>query len=271
MWNLPPPPEFQGLHPDKPLRIYQRNMPHWRQEGATYFATFRLGDSLPQAKLQELERIREEFYHRHPPPNTDEELDKLTREVGVRVENWLDHGYGDCHLRHRQHADFMVQALHYFDIKSDLSSPAARPSQAVINSVEQPSQAVLDENASSTDFDKSASPKIIVPRYELDCYVLMANHVHAIVRPLDDALFPLESIIGSWKQFSAKKINRSLNMQGTLWQDEAFDRLIRDEEHLWRAIQYIGNNPKNAGVPKEACPLWIRPEWQALGWDFDPS
>ena len=255
MWNLPPPPGFQGLHPDKPLRIYQRNMPHWRQEGATYFATFRLGDSLPQAKLNELERVREEFYRRHPPPNTDEELEKLTREVGVRVENWLDQGYGTCHLKHRQHADFMVEALHYFDIRTDLSA----------------SQAVIDVNAPCTDLDKSESPKIVVPRYELDCYVLMANHVHAIVRPLNDAIHPLENIIGSWKQFSAKKINRSLNLQGSLWQDEAFDRLIRDEEHLWRAIQYIGNNPKNSGLPKEACPMWIRPEWQAFGWDFDPS
>ena len=260
MWNLPPPPGFQGLHPDKPLRIYYRNMPHWRQEGATYFATFRLGDSLPQAKLNELERIREEFNYRHPPPNTDEELEKLAREVGVRVENWLDQGYGACHLKHRQHADHMLQALHHFDIRSHLSSPVARPSQAV-----------LVECVSAADLDNSEVPKIIVPRYELDCYVLMANHVHAIVRPLNDAIHPLENIIGSWKQFSAKKINRSLNLQGSLWQDEAFDRLIRDEEHLWCAIQYIGNNPKKAGVPKEACPMWIRPEWQELGWDFDPS
>jgi hypothetical protein len=55
---------------------------------------------------------------------------------------------------------------------------------------------------------------------------------------------------------------------GELWQDESYDRIIRNEEHLWRAIQYIGSNPKNAGLPSDCCPLWIRPEWKALGWDF---
>ena len=58
MWNLPPPPGFQGLHPDKPVTVYVRHLPHWRQEGATYFVTFRLHDSLPQSKLQELDRVR---------------------------------------------------------------------------------------------------------------------------------------------------------------------------------------------------------------------
>ena len=35
MWNLPPPPGFQGLHPDKPVVVYQRHLPHW-QTGALW-------------------------------------------------------------------------------------------------------------------------------------------------------------------------------------------------------------------------------------------
>ena len=54
-WNLPAPPGFQGQRDDLPLKIYQQHLPHWRQDGATYFVTFRLHDSLPQAKLRELE------------------------------------------------------------------------------------------------------------------------------------------------------------------------------------------------------------------------
>jgi hypothetical protein len=65
MWNLPPPPGFQGLHPDKPVTIYVRHLPHWRQEGATYFVTFRLQDSLPQVKLDELEQWRLEWERQH--------------------------------------------------------------------------------------------------------------------------------------------------------------------------------------------------------------
>ena len=35
------------------------NLPHWRQDGVTYFVTFRLADSLPQAKLDEWVRERD--------------------------------------------------------------------------------------------------------------------------------------------------------------------------------------------------------------------
>lgn len=46
------------------------------------------------------------------------------------------------------------------------------------------------------------------------------------------------------------------------------DRIIRDEEHLWRALQYIGDNPRRAGLKADACPRWVRPEWEELGWKF---
>ena len=53
-WNREAPPGFQGLHSDIPVTFYYRHLPHWRQDGATYFVTFRLADSLPQMKLREL-------------------------------------------------------------------------------------------------------------------------------------------------------------------------------------------------------------------------
>jgi REP element-mobilizing transposase RayT len=106
-------------------------------------------------------------------------------------------------------------------------------------------------------------------RYELDCYVVMPNHAHVIVRPLMPAGDTLEAILGSWKKYSSRRINHALQQTGELWQDESYDRLIRDEEHLWRALQYIGANPDKAGLPRESCPLWIRPQWVELGWRFD--
>jgi hypothetical protein len=38
------------------VRIYQRNLPHWRQDGCTYFVAFRLRDSIPES----VQRQREE-------------------------------------------------------------------------------------------------------------------------------------------------------------------------------------------------------------------
>jgi len=70
-WNLEPPPDFQGLCPNIPVTFYFRHLPHWRQDGATYFVTFRLNDSLPQAKLRELESLKREFAAKHGIVGTD--------------------------------------------------------------------------------------------------------------------------------------------------------------------------------------------------------
>lgn len=108
-------------------------------------------------------------------------------------------------------------------------------------------------------------------RYELGASVVMPNHVHCVVRPLTSAKFELEDIIGGWKSFTARRINLVLERQGALWQDESYDRIIRDEEHLWKCLLYIGRNPKKAGLSKESCRLWINPEWEKIGWKFVES
>jgi hypothetical protein len=99
--------------------------------------------------------------------------------------------------------------------------------------------------------------------------MVMSNHVHGIVRPLLCEEEPLERILQSWKRQAAREINRLFGLEGHLWQDESFDRIVRDEEHLWQAVQYIGANPRRAGRTCEQCPTWIRPEWVKLGWKFE--
>ena len=141
MWNLPPPPGFQGLRHDLPLTVYHRTLPHWRQDGATYFVTFRLADSLPQSKLRELRHFKQEWERRHPPPRSRADEDALAREVIQRVERWLDQGTGACVLKSAALSAHLVDSL-------------------------------LSRDES---------------HYELGCYVVMPNHVHVIVRPLEPA------------------------------------------------------------------------------------
>gem|GEM_PF-1756954 len=62
-FNLDPPPGFRGLDPDQPIEIYKRNLPHWRQTGATYFVTFCLGDALPGSKKSQLKSMRRDWEH----------------------------------------------------------------------------------------------------------------------------------------------------------------------------------------------------------------
>ncbi|MCL4204902.1 MAG: transposase [Pirellulaceae bacterium] len=107
--------------------------------------------------------------------------------------------------------------------------------------------------------------------YGLDCYVVMPNHVHVILRPLVPRSFPLEKLIQRCKGSSSYEINLHLQQSGTLWQRESFDRIIRDEEHLYRAIQYIGRNPEKAALSGAEARLWMRPAWVAPGWNFEAS
>ena len=97
-WNLDPPPGFQGFREDLPMSIYLRNLPHWRQQGATYFVTFRLADSIPGDYLEFLVRLRTDWLAKNPPPQSKPALDHLGRMLIERIEYWLDQGMGSCVL-----------------------------------------------------------------------------------------------------------------------------------------------------------------------------
>lgn len=49
---MPKRPSFQPYRKDEG-EAYSRNLPHWRQAGATYFVTFRLADALPKALVDQ--------------------------------------------------------------------------------------------------------------------------------------------------------------------------------------------------------------------------
>ena len=74
---------------------------------------------------------------------------------------------------------------------------------------------------------------------------LFRHHVHVLFW-----LFAGESlaILGSWKKFTSRRINAMVKRRGMLWQDESYDHLIRDEEEFARAVQYILDNPRKAGL-----------------------
>jgi UDP-N-acetylmuramate dehydrogenase len=78
-------------------------------------------------------------------------------------------------------------------------------------------------------------------QYKLIAYVVMDDHVHVICEPLNK--FQLHNIVKSWKGVSARRIDQLHGTGGSVWQDETFDRIIRDEEELHEKLQYILNNP----------------------------
>ncbi len=92
-------------------------------------------------------------------------------------------------------------------------------------------------------------------RYRMIALVVMPNHVHTLFQPIDP--FSMVEILKSWKSFSARQANRILGRQGTLWQDEYWDRLIRSEAHFYRVIRYIQENPARANLREGEYVLWL--------------
>ena len=74
--------------------------------------------------------------------------------------------------------------------------------------------------------------------------VVMPNHVHALF--VQNAEWPLEKLLYTWKTFTAKRINSVVDRRGTLWQRDYFDRLVRDQKHFENCVRYIRLNPKKA-------------------------
>lgn len=87
-------------------------------------------------------------------------------------------------------------------------------------------------------------------RYRLLAWVIMPNHVHVLVETL--AGHRLGDFVHSWKSFTAKEANRVLDRTGPLWQEEYFDRYIRDADHLRDARRYIEQNPVAARLVARA-------------------
>jgi putative transposase len=120
---------FQGLDAYRPVQVYRRNMPHWRQDGATYFVTFRLADSIPHATLEAWRGERQRWCATHglaadlsetawaqryrgiPPGVRDEFERRQARALFVE----LDCCHGECWLRRSACTDVVSQALRHFD------------------------------------------------------------------------------------------------------------------------------------------------------------
>ena len=115
-FNLPAPPNFRGLDPQSPLRRYERILPHWRQERATYFVTFHLADAMPAAKRRELQAMRREWELRNPPPRDEQVWQDHARAMLQFIEDVLDTGAGRCWFTRDEYASEVQRSiLHFHD------------------------------------------------------------------------------------------------------------------------------------------------------------
>ena len=223
---IPLPHDFLGFDPESPIpqdfETYERRLPHWRASGRCYFVTFRLRDSIPTAVLEEMKAEAESWQ-------------KRLHQAAHRHEGKLPPKEWDAWQ------EFQQVQMRKLEI-------------------------ILDEGRGECLLRHSEHQKPLVEalhyfegvRCEMFAYTIMPNHVHVLCRPLGE--YSLEDLCRAWKRHSADRIHRTLGRSGSLWQEESFDRIIRDGDHYGRAVRYIAKNPITANLQPPEAVVWLHPE-----------
>jgi REP element-mobilizing transposase RayT len=219
-------PDFVPFDENRAVRIYRRNLPHWRQHDATYFVTFRLGDSIPKAKLREWDYEKQKWLAarglvgagrksdwRHALKDlSDGDQYQFQKQFNRLFHTELDESRGDCHL---------IRAACLRELRDKL-------------------------------FDSDGES------YHLGDFIIMPNHVHLLLIP--KAGHELEMILKSLKGSTARLCNLAIKRTGSFWQADSYDHIVRDLEQLLQFRQYIADNPNKAGISVAAEALY-RASW----------
>ncbi|MEX2044998.1 MAG: DEAD/DEAH box helicase family protein, partial [Opitutus sp.] len=108
-------PPIGYFDPNATVADLTGNLPHWRQEGVTYFVTFRLADSLPQEKLQQWREEMAAWLREHPEPHDEATRTEFYERFPARLQRWLDAGYGSCVLQIPEVHSLVEQAIRHFE------------------------------------------------------------------------------------------------------------------------------------------------------------
>ena len=204
---------------DKTL-ITERKLPHWAQDGAVVFITWRTRDSMPHNVVDQWRRERNWWLMEHGidatvagwkarvQDLTAEEMAEYHERFTTRWHEELDACHGACVLRQGEVAGIVRRSLLHFH----------------------------------------------GDRYEMLDFVIMPNHLHMLVCFPDKAHMLAQC--ESWKHYTGVRINKRLEQQGKFWQSDAFDHLVRHEGQFQRLRQYIAENPVKARLRSGEYVLW---------------
>jgi putative transposase len=100
-------------------------------------------------------------------------------------------------------------------------------------------------------------------RYILYAAVVMPDHAHVLIRPLEKqpgVWWDLGELLKGIKGVSARRVNEAIGRKGSIWQDERYDRQIRTESDFYEKRYYIATNPVRSGLvekPEDWDALWL--------------
>jgi putative transposase len=176
-------------------------LPHCDFPGLNQFVTFRLEDSMPVSRRSEWEHFL-----------AIEDI----RERRTKLEEYLDRGIGECHLRNPQVAGVAESALlHFHQVRYELLAWCVMPNHVhVLLNVWQTPLSTLVQ--SWKRFSATRAMEIL----------------------------QLERRSPNRREFNSAP-NRSSALR-SFWQREYWDTFMRNEEQERKAIRYIESNPVKA-------------------------
>ncbi len=103
------------LNPNREITKHGAILPHWQQDEAMQFVTFRLGDALPLEKVRHYQRQRRDWLTTYPRPWTAEREQEYHRKFTWRLEHWFDQGVGSCLLKDAIKRQILEEVLMRFE------------------------------------------------------------------------------------------------------------------------------------------------------------
>ncbi len=198
---------FTPYNPDETVRRHRLSLPHWRQWDRTYFITTRLADSIPADVRDEwLQQRNSWLAQRGIAPGED--LAGVSEDVRREFHQKFTARFHE--LLDGGHGECLLARADLAEVLSEI---------------------MISSHGGSC---------------HLDVWVIMPNHVHALVEPMEGVT--LGSILKSWKGASARTINGMLGRSGRFWQPETYDHIVRSEAQLEQFRRYIVGNPVKAGL-----------------------
>lgn len=236
---------------------YRHTLPHFQQLGQSYFITWNLKDAVPKKALNrytkelELLKLKINSFCKGV-ADSDPRLKNVTDrnlKLPTKDADRNPHHQEKTADRNPPHPKLTeLKKEHYFLRKKYIKAY----------------DDLLDAERNPTlNLAKPENTEIIIEallfwkgeKLKTHALCVMPNHVHWVVELFETEKETkpvyLEEIMYSVKRFTANEINKVENRTGALWQKESFDTTIREEKHLYHAIEYTLNNPVKAGLIKD--------------------
>jgi len=180
-------------------------LPHCDFPGLIQFVTFRLADSMPVSRRGEWEHLLK----------IEDDREKRTR-----LEEYLDRGVGECHLRDLRIAKIAEDAmLHFHNERYELLAWCVMPNHV----------------------------HVLVHVWQVPLWKTVRSWKHFVQTQANRLLAERRPPARRGGEMNSNEPCRRPALQ---WQREYWDNFMRDEEQERTAIRYIENNPVKARLSR---------------------